>query len=928
MAVGQPLHGLAVERQVLALVGALSAELTGGQARTPALDATLDRDLGISSLERVELLLRIERAFGVRLADSVMAEAATPRDLAAAVAQASSVAATLTRTPIVLPATPGLPAPATARTLVDVLHWHADRTPDRPHIYLREDGGHDTPITYGALLAGASRVAAGLERLRVGRGETVALMLRTETAFFEALFGTLLAGAVPVPLYPPFRRDELLAYAERQRGILAAAGARVLVTFREAARVAELVRAQVPALEAIVTVDELQAGDAAAARVDALAGSDDPALIQFTSGSTSAPKGVLLSHANLLANIRAIGEGIAVTPDDVCVSWLPLYHDMGLIGAWFAPLYFGVPVAIMSPLAFLSRPARWLWALHEHHGTVSPAPNFAYDLCVRKIADEELEGLDLSRWRLALNGSEAVSPDTLARFTGRFAKYGFRPEAMCPVYGLAECAVGLAISPSNRAPRVDRIAREPFERAREVRPSAPDDPRPLRFVSCGRPLPRHEVRIVDAGDRIVGERVDGHVQFRGPSVTSGYYRNPEATRAAVHDGWMDSGDLGYLADGELFITGREKDLIIQAGRNLSAAEVEEIVSAVDGVRKGRVAAFAVRDETAGTERLVVVAESNSHVPAARTALRDAIRDRIVTGIGVPPGDIVIAPPGSVLKTSSGKIRRAATRDAYLQGRLGRQGSMARQFVTLLASAGWLRIRHYAGQAGRALLTAYIAAVFAVTVPVLWAYLLAVPAGQRADRAARRWSRLILRLCGYELRVHGRTHLEGLPSAVLVANHASYIDPIVLMAAIPVRFQFVAKRRLLRYPVIGTVIQKAGHATIDKADVSQRLAGAADISALLTDRRLLVIFPEGTFVRAPGLLPFRLGAFKAAVDRGCPVVPVAIRGARDVLPADTWLFRRAPLHVTIGPPMAPQATDWPEMVRLRDAARDEIARHSH
>jgi 1-acyl-sn-glycerol-3-phosphate acyltransferase len=913
-----------VERRVLSIVGTLAGEIGGGSVRAPALDDALDRDLGISSLERVELLIRIERAFGIRLSDSVMAEAGTPRDLATAVASASLITAELTR-PAVAAAAPGTPAPASASTLVDVLRWHVERTPERAHIFLRNEDGSETVLTYGALLAAARQIAGGLVRLGVGRGETVAVMLRTETAFFEAFFGILLLGAVPVPLYPPFRRDELLAYARRQREILLNAGARVLITFPEAARVAELVRAQAPSLESIVTVDELAAAGESSG--DHIGEPDEPALIQYTSGSTASPKGVLLSNANLLANIRAIGAGIAVTPTEVAVSWLPLYHDMGLIGAWLAPLYFAVPVAIMSPLAFLSRPARWLRAIHDHRGTVSPAPNFAYDLCVRKVADDDIAGLDLSCWRLALNGSEAVSPDTIERFTARFAAYGFKPEAMCPVYGLAESAVGLTVSPLGRRPRIDRLAREPFARAREIRPAAPSDPRPLLFVSCGRPLPGHEVRVTDAGDRAVGERVDGHIQFRGPSVTRGYFRNPEATRAASHAGWMDSGDLGYLVDGELFVTGREKDLIIQAGRNLSASEVEEIVGTVDGVRRGRVAAFAVQDEAAGTERLVVVAETRDRTPAGQEALRDAIRDRVVAGIGVPPGDIVIARPGSVLKTSSGKIRRAATRDQYLKGTLGRQGSMARQWIVLVATAAGLRIRSLSALGARGLLTAYIAAAVVLTVPVLWLYLLVEPSGARADRAARRWSRLLLRVCGFRLRVSGLENLRGIASGVLLANHASYIDPIVLMAAIPTRFQFVAKRRLLRYPVIGTVLRTAEHVTIEKADVSQRLAGAADISALLTDDRLLLIFPEGTFVRPAGLLPFRLGAFKAAVDHGRPVVPVAIRGARAVLPADTWLFRRAALEVTIGTPLGPQGRDWQEIVRLRDEARGQIARSS-
>ena len=922
MAVSPPTTRAEVERRVLELVGGLVAELGHGAAPLPALDDSLDRDLGISSLERVELLLRIERAYGVRLPDAVMAEATSPKDLVTAILRASPAAAEAA--PATRPAaTPGRPAPASAGTLVEVLRWHADRTPDRAHIHLRHDDGSETPITYGDLLNGASAVSAGLRSLDVKPGEAVALMLRTEEAFFDAFFGTMLAGAVPVPLYPPFRRDELLEYTRRQQAIVRNAGARVLVTFGEVEHLTPLIRARAPSLGTITTVERLATHGAGAAF--ASTATDDAALLQYTSGSTGAPKGVLLSHANILANIRAIGEAIAVRPDDVVVSWLPLYHDMGLIGAWLGALYFGVPLSIMSPLAFLSRPSRWLWAIHSHHGTLSPAPNFAFDLAVRKIADDEIQGLDLSGWRLALNGSEVVSPETIDRFTHRFAQYGFKPGAMCPVYGLAEASVGLTISPPGRAPRVDRVEREPFGRAREIHAASAIASRPLQFVSCGRPLPGHDLRIVDASNRVLSDRVEGHVQFRGPSVTRGYFNNPEATRAVLRDGWMDSGDLGYWADGELFITGREKDLIIQGGRNIYAQEVEDIAAAVPGIRKGCVAAFGVPDPSRGTERLVVVAETREMSAARRDALRQDVVTAIVSGIGTPPDVVVIASPRAVLKTSSGKIRRAATRDAYVDGTLGRGPSAIRQSVALVAGAVASRAARVADWTGRVLYTAYVAIVLLLTLPALWAYLLLLPPGRHADRTVRRWSRTALALCALRPRVEGLQNLTGVRSGVLVANHASYIDSIVLLAAIPSDFRFIAKQRLGNYPLIGTVIRKAGHATIEKADVSQALAGAAEIATLLGDDDLLMIFPEGTFFRPKGLLPFRLGAFRAAVERGRPIVPIALGGTRNVLPDGTWLLRHGPIEVTIGAPLQPLAQGWQEMVRLRDAARDAIAR---
>lgn len=922
MAVAQATARPALDEQVLDIVSRLVTELGGGKARRPALDDSLDRDLGISSLERVELLLRLERAFSVRLPDSVMAEAATPRDLVTAILHAAPAAAEVTPAVHEIPL-PATSAPATASSLVEALRWHAEHTPDRIHIHLRNDDGSETPITYSQLVMAATTVTGGLRDLGVTRGDRIALMLRTERAFFEVFFAALMIGAVPVPLYPPVRAEDLVAYTRRQQGILRNAGARVLVTFAEAERLATLMRGQLPELDAITTRDRLRTQESQAA--SERSSRDDPALIQYTSGSTGDPKGVLLSHANILANVRAIGEALEIHSDDVGVTWLPLYHDMGLIGLWLGALYFGVPVTIMSPLAFLSRPSRWLWAIHAHRGTISAAPNFAFDLCARKITDAEIQGLDLTSWRLVVNGSEAVSPDTIERFTRRFAPYGFKTEAMCPAYGLAESSVALTLGAIRRAPHVDRIAREPFERAREITPAASDDARALRFVSCGRTLRDHEVRIVDSAGRLLGERREGRIQFRGPSVTRGYYRNAEATRAAMHDGWMESGDLGYQADGDLFITGREKDLIIQSGRNICAEEVEAIASSVPGIRPNCVAAFGVSDPIAGTERVVVVAETKEQDPARREALRRAVRDRLVTGIGSPPDVVVIADPRTVLKTSSGKLRRSAMREAYLKGTLGARRSVAGQRARLLAGAFGAWVRRFAGWLGRVIFTGWIVLVLLVSLPVLWAYLAVRPPGRHADRAAKRWSRLALRVCGLRPHVVGVDHLRTPQPGILVANHASYIDSVVLMAAIPVEFHFVAKRALADYPLIGTVIRKAEHITIEKAGLSDRLAGADEVARRLRDGERLMIFPEGTFVRAPGLLPFRLGAFRAAVDTGRPIVPIAIAGTRHILPDGTWLFRHGPLTVTISAPMEPRAREWPEIVRLRDAAVDVITR---
>lgn len=925
--ISPPSDDAALERTLLELVGRLVAELRpGSSAAGIGPHDSFERELGIGSLERVELLTRIHRELSVRLPDEVMAGADTAADLARAIGTAEPARIEI-RPPLAAAVGIGAAAPESATTLVEVLEWHARTTPDRTHIFLRQDDGSEQPITYGRLWRQSVRVASALGARGIGRRDAVTIMLRTESAFFPAFFGTLLAGAIPVPIYPPFRADRIAEYAERQVGILVNAGTRLMITFAEVERLAGLLRGRVPTLTSVTTLDALSPNlfrdqpetGALPANPAPWLTPEDPALIQYTSGSTGQPKGVLLTQANLLANVRAIVAGLEVGPADVVVSWLPLYHDMGLIGAWLGTMYAGIPVAILSPLAFLSRPSRWLWAIHAHRATLAVAPNFAFDLCVAKIEDDELAGLDLSSLRNVLNGSEAVLPDTMTRFVERFAPMGLPREAMRPVYGLAECSVGLAVTPRRFPARVDHLDRS-FQTTGRATPSTAVDA--LAFVACGVPLPEHEIRVVDQGDVVVDERIEGRVQFRGPSMMAGYYRNPDATRAiTTDDGWIDTGDLGYFADGELFLTGRRKDIIIKGGRNIYPQEAEAVVATVPGVRKGCIAAFGVADAALGTEQLVIVAETRETDAAARERLRQAVHEQVTDALGIPPDTVVVARPGSVLKTSSGKVRRGATRDAYLAGSLDRgTGSMVTQWLTLAVQAAKGRL----SQAGRLLLrlvyTGYILGLTLVAIPPLWALVGLSRHTTTVRRQLKRFSRVVIAASGCPLTVTGLERLRDLGPAIFVANHASYVDVLVILAILPENLRFAAKGRLASYLVLGTIIPKAGYITIEKTKQADRMEGADDVSAALADGESMFVFPEGTFVRAPGLLPFRLGAFRAAASTGRPVVPIALAGTRQVFPADTMLLRPGRITLTVCSPLHPGDTGWDETVRLRDEAR--------
>ena len=709
------------------LVHELLEEAHPGRHRVieATLDSSLDKALGLDSLARVELLTRIERSFSVEMPGAALGAAETLRDLLKALLAAGPRIEAHRRVSVDEHRGGVLPVPEGASTLIEALSWHVEAHPERRHAFFYRTADETETLTYGELWRGASAVAAGLTERGLAPGQAVAIMLPSGFEFFFAFFGSLLAGGVPVPLYPPARLSQIEDHLKRQAGILRNSLAPILITVREATLAARLLKGHAPELREIATVGELRAARPNALRPRIKA--DDIAFLQYTSGSTGNPKGVVLTHANLLANLRAWGRAARFDSNDVAVSWLPLYHDLGLIGAWLGSLYNGGLVVLLSPLDFLARPERWLWAIHTHRGTASAAPNFAFELCLRRIEDRDIEGLDLGSWRLAANGAEPVIPDTLRRFTERFAPYGFRAEAMAPVFGLAECTVGLAIPPMGRKPIVDRIERAPFIERRLAVPARADDEQVLEFVACGRVLPGHEMRIVDHEDRELPERSVGHLQFRGPSATRGYFRNPEETARLIHGEWLDSGDLGYIADGDLYVTGRVKDTIIRGGRNILPHALEEAVGGLPGVRKGCVAVFGVPDPAGGTERLVVVAETREGEPSVLEGLRQRINALAVELIETPVDEVVLAPPQSVLKTSSGKIRRAATRELYQRGKLGRTaGAPWLQVARLALSGAPGQLTRLARATAAYLYAAYAWIAFALVALIDWVTVLITP----------------------------------------------------------------------------------------------------------------------------------------------------------------------------------------------------------
>jgi 1-acyl-sn-glycerol-3-phosphate acyltransferase len=747
-------------------------------------------------------------------------------------------------------------------------------------------------------------------------------MLPTSRAYFVTFAGVLLAGGVPVPIYPPASASQLTDHLQRHARILANAGTTVLVTVPEAVALGRLLRSRVETLRDVLVPEELASPLGATLPVTE---PQELALLQYTSGSTGHPKGVMLTHANLLANIRAMGHAAGVSGADTFVSWLPLYHDMGLIGAWLGSLYFGIPFIVMPPQVFLTRPSRWLRAIHDHGGTISAAPNFGYELCLRKVDESELEGVDLSSWRLAFNGAEPVSPETIERFAARFASTGFRREAMTPVYGLAESSVGVTLPPLKRGPLIDRVARDPFVRSGRALPAPPDDARALRFVACGRPLRGHELRVVGRAGHELGDRDEGRIEFRGPSATSGYYRDADATRSLFDGEWLDSGDLGYVVDGELYVTGRVKDVIIRAGRNVHPDELEEAVGNLAGVRKGCVAVFASPDPSTGTERLVVLAETRKTDDEALSALRSEIVAVTVDLLGTPPDDVVLAPPRTVLKTSSGKIRRAASREVYEHGAIGAEPRTAWwQLARFWMGGATPRLRR-ARRAASALAFAAYAWILLVAMMLPSMLLLTlIPRQQWRREFARGAVRSLARLTGTPMTVHG---LDRLPSgpALVVANHPSWLDGFVLAAVLPAAFRFVAGEVLTRRAVSGFILRRVGAEFVERSDRERGIADTERLVRLVRRGERLAMFPEGHLHRAPGLRPFHMGAFVVAAQAGIPVVPVAIRGTRSMLRPGHHFPRRGAVLLVIGDAIDPTGTDWAAAVELQRAARAEVLR---
>ena len=862
-----------VENELLDLVrGLLREKGKDGVAGSVTLGSSFVSEMGLAGIDLVELMVRCEDRFEIRLPDNLVEAAECPAGWVKTILEGGLEPAEKAGYQIPSPRLDGLGEPVAAKTLVDALVQHAEADPGRVHIHLLE-GNAGQGITYGQLYDEASAVAAGLAERGLRRNETVAILLPTSPDFFPAFFGVLLAGGIPVPASLPTRPDRIEDYVQRQIVVLRKAAIRFLIASPLLKPIVEILRVNLPNLLDVATVDILRD-----TRTRLGIGSVTPpetAVLQFTSGSTGNPKAVALSHAGILNNVRGIGAAVDIRPGDAVVSWLPLYSDLGLVGCWLLSLYYAIPFTVFSPLEFLQQPERWLRAIHDSRGTLSAGPNFAYELCARRIPAWTLAGIDLSCWRVAVNAGEPVLAETVDRFSERFKDYGLSPETMLPCYGLAESTVALTMPPIGRLPRRDRIRREEFEVYGKAVTARAGDAAALTFFSAGQPIPGQEIRLVDELGREVPERTVGRLLFRGATTMVGYYRDPEATAAvALDDGWIDSGDYGYLAGGEFHFTGRSRDSIEKAGRTMNPLDVEAALSSVVGVLPGSAVAFGAPDRDSGAEQLVVAAETAavSHEDFRRI---EAEIIRVVDRyLGMPPDRIQLVEPGCLPRTSNGKIQRNELRSRYIAGRLRlRRRPPWQQLARLwLRNLGPLLRRgvqaraEAAGDAVRGGLAALVAGLAGTWVRMT---------GDRA--AVQAASRRILKLRGYRVSVQGAEQLNGDRPAVLVANRYAALDPLVAAASLPGPVWFADLAAFTGLPGSAAWLLRPlliGYGTGQTKPVAGALRNR--IRTQLEEKCVVVVFPEGP-VGAPVLRSrFRLDALQAAMEMGAGVYPTAIR----------------------------------------------------
>lgn len=554
-----------------------------------------------------------------------------------------------------------------------LLQRHYEQTPEKVSVVMQFAGQPDQPVTYRDLIQGSAGYVNTYIRSDVQPGDVVLLILQHDVDLIYAYFGAVLLGAIPSIM--PFLTEKLLPdrYRIDLAELVSHTKPSAIVTYREfEAEVRAALKPGESSVKAVIISEKIGSSANKPCPPDydlfkgLLSNEEDVALLQHSSGSTGLQKGVALSHRSIFNHLDSYAESIRLNDKDIIVSWLPLYHDMGLIACFLMPILRGIPVVQMSPFDWVRAPHRLLQAISTYHGTLTWLPNFAYNFCAQKIRDRDMEGVDLSSWRASINTAEPVKYKSHQMFYERFKSYGLRFETLQTSYGMAENVFAATQNDLSKLPYVEDVDRESFTTDLIARPAF--DGRPsIQMMSCGKAIPNTVIRVVDKKGRDLPERHIGEIVLKSNCMLTNYYNRPDITKKAfLEDGWYMSGDYGYLYNAEIFIAGRKKDLIIVGGKNIYPQDLELLAYEVPGVHAGRASAFGIFNETTGTEDVVMVAEVDIDDPGERQKIADGIRAVVTRGSAVALRHVHLVSHPWLVKTSSGKTARTANREKFLK----------------------------------------------------------------------------------------------------------------------------------------------------------------------------------------------------------------------------------------------------------------------
>jgi fatty-acyl-CoA synthase len=559
-------------------------------------------------------------------------------------------------------------------TLGQRLQERVESCPQDVCIWLQHAGQDDVGISYAALRDGALRYAEAFRRNGVDPGEVVILIQQHGQELVFAFWGAIISGAIPSIM--PFLTEKLSPeqYRSDLKALLAVTRPSAIVTYPEfEPQVSQALDAggSVRAVISTASIGEIQHESSPVNWINPSSDADI-VLLQHSSGTTGLQKGVALSHRAVVNQLEAYGRALRIKPGDAIVSWLPLYHDMGLIAGFLLPLLLGAPLILSSPFDWVRAPWRMLQSVSRYSGTISWLPNFAYNFMSQKVRDRHLEGVDLSSWRAVINCSEPVRWESHRAFFERFKAQGLRWESLQTCYAMAENVFGVTQSDLDHSPTVEDIDRAIFAERRQALP-APIPSAAVRMMSSGRPISNTQVRILDDEGRSMPEGTVGEIALRSDCMLTGYYHRPDADEGALREGWYLTGDYGYLSRGELYVAGRKKDLIIVGGKNIYPQDLEALSYEIPGIHAGRSVAFGVFNDDLGTEDVCMVAEADTEDEAEQQRLAESIRNHVAQHSAITLRDVRVVGPKWILKTSSGKTARAANREKFL-----READVARQ----------------------------------------------------------------------------------------------------------------------------------------------------------------------------------------------------------------------------------------------------------